>query len=60
MFRWCMDKPLVYVVDLKNNSTEDIKTKEQKDQEAKLLQELLRTVEERNNIEQRKMNTQAQ
>ncbi|XP_065916601.1 EH domain-binding protein 1-like [Dysidea avara] len=39
---------------------EDIKTKEQKDQEAKLLQELLRTVEERNNIEQRKMNTQAQ
>ena len=60
MFRWCMDKPLVYVVDLKNNSTEDIKTKEQKDQEAKLLQELLRTVEERNNIDQRKMNTQAQ
>ena len=57
MFRWCMDKPLVYVVDLKNNSTEDIKTKEQKDQEAKLLQELLRAVEERNNIEQRKMNT---
>ena len=50
----------MYVVDLKNNSTEDIKTKEQKDQEAKLLQELLRTVEERNNIEQRKMNTQAQ
>ena len=40
--------------------TDDIKTKDQKDKEAKLLQELLKTVEERNNIEQRKMNTQAQ
>ena len=60
MFRWCMDKPLLYVVHLKNNSTENIKTREQKDQEAKLLQELLRTVEERNNIKQRKMNTQVQ
>jgi len=37
-----------------------MKTKDQKDKEAKLLQELLKTVEERNNIEQRKMNTQAQ
>ena len=37
-----------------------MKTQDQKDQEAKLLQELLKTVEERNNIEQRKMTTQAQ
>ena len=37
-----------------------IKTKDQKDKEAKLLQELLKTVEERNNIEQRKITVQAQ
>ena len=40
--------------------TDDIKTKDQKDKEDKLLQALLKTVEERNNIEQRKMTTQAQ
>ena len=45
---------------LHNVYTDDIKTKDQKDKEAKLLQELLKTVEERNNIEQRKMTTQAQ
>ena len=40
--------------------TDDIKTQDQKDKEDKLLQELLKTVEERNSIEQRKMTTQAQ
>ena len=40
--------------------TDDLKTKDQKDKEDKLLQALLKTVEERNNIEQRKMTTQAQ
>ena len=40
--------------------TDDIKTQDQKDKEAKLLQELLKTVEERNNIEQRKMTAQTQ
>ena len=40
--------------------TDDIKTQDQKDKEDKLLQELLKTVEERNNIEQRKMTAQTQ
>ena len=40
--------------------TEDTKANKQRDREEELLQDLMKTVEERNRIEQRKMKTEAQ
>ena len=40
--------------------TEDAKTKEQEVQEDELLQDLVKTVEQRNKIEKRKMKAEAQ
>ena len=40
--------------------TEDTNANEQRDREEELLQDLMKTVQERNRIEQRKMKTEAQ